>query len=103
MGPVQQGQMHSGPMGNQVNIAMANQMNGSVNSPVANITVTGPGQMVNAMNQQVPSPMQGGMRPNQMNMAQMNQLAGQPKVSKDLLLNAYSKYITLAYRYYIQT
>lgn len=66
LGPVQQGQMHGGPMGGQVNIAMANQMNTSVNSPVANVTITGSGQMVNANS--MSGPMVSGSMPNQMSM-----------------------------------
>lgn len=96
MGPVQQGQMPGGPMPTQVNL-MGNQINVSVNSPVANVTMVNansmgggmpnqmampgqmgntmsgplPGQMASVMNspmgQQVPSPIPNGMPPNQMN------------------------------------
>ncbi|XP_065202466.1 mediator of RNA polymerase II transcription subunit 15-like [Planococcus citri] len=68
MGPVIQGQIPGGPMPNQVNISMANQMNTSVNSPVANVTITGPGQMVNANSMSGPMAGAGGM-PNQMAMS----------------------------------
>lgn len=108
MGSMPQSAMHGGPMGNQMNVIAANQMNNVANAggPIVNAnsisnqmamggqignTMSGAGPMSNQMGGvmnnsmiggQIASPMSAGMAHSQMNL-QMNHMAaaGQRKVS----------------------